>query len=655
MFFVICCVSIFAQQNEFSDTTAANNAGRYQSKNLLKQKHKDYKLHKINTIAKRTMKIGDKKTNTEWYVMDAALSDFGIKVKQQNWKEEQLEGFEYDETKAQDGFGEEYTLYKKKQSEWNILLDTKGWKISKNEAEPDAVEKTVKKADDTDGVLYGKLDEIIETQSLLLQGFVSKSKKENGLTYEEKIVDVQGISVTLYKKKVKGTGSAKQEDEKKKAEEEKKRIENDQKAEQKSVEALSINVTEKNRRIDSVEQANQAAIDAVNKKAEEANAKIDKLLDIMKTIAFIAVLFMILLPVVLLFIKKKKSKKMDNSAVQGTQPVVTLVNPTPEPQVQPKPQQQPSQSQPEIVTSVTPPPQTKTTISKPSPAFAVDAENWIVVGASVVGNGHISQNLPCQDSHKYEYLGGSWGIAVISDGAGSAQNSHIGSKIVAERSVFHLKNLIIARNWHKKNELPTETEWSQISFATLKAVRDDMSAFAKKQNIDLKSLSATVIVVVHTPNGILAAHIGDGRAGYKNENGEWKALITPHKGEEANQTIFVPSDFWDIPAYKMSGVLVPESIVVGEKPFAFALMSDGCENTAWLFNQKDGKTGKFFDPNKPYPNFFNPLVDTLQSFRKNKVDEKERAEKWVRFITSGNKSFEKEQDDKTMILGVIYM
>jgi hypothetical protein len=105
----------------------------------------------------------------------------------------------------------------------------------------------------------------------------------------------------------------------------------------------------------------------------------------------------------------------------------------------------------------------------------------------------------------------------------------------------------------------------------------------------------------------------------------------------------------------MSDVLVPESVVVREKPFAFTLMSDGCETTAWLCNQKNEKTGKFFDPNEPYHGFFNPLDETLQSFRNNEVNLEERKEKWKNFITSGNKSFEREQDDKTMILGVLYM
>ena len=62
--------------------------------------------------------------------------------------------------------------------------------------------------------------------------------------------------------------------------------------------------------------------------------------------------------------------------------------------------------------------------------------SWVLVGASVRGNGHIESNLPCQDNHKYEELEKGWGIAIVSDGAGSAAHSDMGSKIVVERGLF---------------------------------------------------------------------------------------------------------------------------------------------------------------------------------------------------------------------------
>jgi len=283
----------------------------------------------------------------------------------------------------------------------------------------------------------------------------------------------------------------------------------------------------------------------------------------------------------------------------------------------------------------------------PSP---IDSQ-WMMLGASVKGNGHIQSNMPCQDNHKFESIGNGWGVAVVSDGAGSALHSELGSNVIVERGVFHFKNLIEKEEWQKNNTLPTDMEWWQKSYDTLKTIRNEVTLVAKKNNVEVKSLSATCLVVIYSPLGLLAVHVGDGRMGYKSVAGEWKAMMTPHKGEEANQTIFLVSDFWSIPNFALSGVLVPESIVVREPVKAFTLMSDGCENTSWLCATQNPETGKYFDQNKPFEGFFNPLEETLISFQANNVSGEEQQAKWNKFIESGTDGFVREQDDKTMIYG----
>ena len=290
--------------------------------------------------------------------------------------------------------------------------------------------------------------------------------------------------------------------------------------------------------------------------------------------------------------------------------------------------------------------------NEPKPEPKQKQGEWVVVGASVKGNGHIESNMPCQDNSKFEILGKGWGVAVVSDGAGSAAHSELGSKVVVERGAFHFKNLVEKEGWMDKNTLPSDAEWLQKSYFVLKTIRNEVEMVAKKNNVDLKSLSATCLAVVFSPMGLLAVHVGDGRMGCKTASGGWKAIMTPHKGDEANQTLFLISEFWDIPNYVQSGVLVPESIVVREPVEAFAVMSDGCESTAWLCTAQNAETGKYYDQNKPFEGFFNPLEETLASFHKDNVPEEERKEKWYKFIESGTKGFVKEQDDKTMILGV---
>lgn len=287
-------------------------------------------------------------------------------------------------------------------------------------------------------------------------------------------------------------------------------------------------------------------------------------------------------------------------------------------------------------------------------SFAFDDDKWIVVGASIRGNGHASAGLPCQDNCSFRSLGDGWGIAISSDGAGSAENSATGSKIVVSRGLTHFESLVLSRGWKTDGKLPSDAEWMNGAYTALKAVYNDMSVFAREKGIDVGTLNATAIVLIYSPFGVMVTHIGDGRCGYRNSQGEWLPLITPHKGDEANQTIFVSSDFWSIPNYVMSGQLVPESRVLRVCLTGFVLMSDGCEATAWLCNQYDSAVGRYCDPNLPFSKFFDSVSANLIAMHGASLPLEERKSAWEQFL-AGNGKFAKEQDDKTMILAVLNM
>lgn len=286
-------------------------------------------------------------------------------------------------------------------------------------------------------------------------------------------------------------------------------------------------------------------------------------------------------------------------------------------------------------------------------SFTTEQGDWFVVGASVQGNGHLDGEVPCQDSHAYEYISDEWGIAVTSDGAGSAKYSHVGSAVTASRALYHFKELIQVHKWIEDKTLPEDHEWTSLAYNTLRKVYEDLRAFAGKNDFEIKDLSATIIVVIHTPYGLLMCHVGDGRAGYRDTEGKWHTLLIPHKGEEANQTIFLPSNFWETPFYTMSGVFVPEARVIRDKVSAFTLMSDGCENTAWLCHTLNTETNKYYDRNLPYDKFFEPVIQTLRSIQDDEQAKTECAETWYNFIKDGNPSFVKETDDKTIVLAIL--
>ena len=273
---------------------------------------------------------------------------------------------------------------------------------------------------------------------------------------------------------------------------------------------------------------------------------------------------------------------------------------------------------------------------------------WVIVGASVIGKDHIRLGKPCQDSFHYELLRNGWGIAIVADGAGSAQNSHLGSAFVAKEAARrYFGDLIVKQGWYMGKNIPSEEEWQELANNKWKEVRGDLEGYAKREDLDAKSLACTAIVAVFSPTTILVTHIGDGRAGYRNDKEEWKPLIKPYKGEEANSTIFLTSISWreESPKYI-------ESKIINDQITAFTLMSDGCEKHAFECSKVDAD-GNWSDPNLPYSRFFESLANNLLQMKTKGINPKVMHEKWETFLESGTEGLENEADDKTLILGVL--
>lgn len=293
-------------------------------------------------------------------------------------------------------------------------------------------------------------------------------------------------------------------------------------------------------------------------------------------------------------------------------------------------------------------------INYPLPKTYISGEDWFMVGASSIGKSHISLNKPCEDNHICNIIKDGWGIAVVCDGAGSAINSLIGSRYLSSKTANVFKDFLLFNKFVHENKLPNEVEWESISKLAFRSIYESLSDFTKQKKIEFNSVASTVILIVFTPIGLLSAHIGDGRAGYCDTKGEWKALITPHKGEETNQTIFVTSSSWyNVNDFTMSGVLVPECRVIPEKVSAFTLMSDGCESHSFHCSKMDMETNKWMDPNLPSEKFFNPLLKQLKTLVENKVSMDDITSSWINFVEKGTSGIRDEPDDKTLIIGIL--
>lgn len=321
-------------------------------------------------------------------------------------------------------------------------------------------------------------------------------------------------------------------------------------------------------------------------------------------------------------------------------------------------------------------------------------EYGYVAGLSIQGRSHIQDGTECQDYHYFENLGEGWLLAIVSDGAGSAREAARGSKANCELASQMIKRLLAVKKWKETSYFPSEKEW-HIEIANIfeiiqavinKSAASQAASYKKEQEEKIEKLkadlqrsqgkekaqitetikkseknaaqilqgrdfNATLIVLLKSPKGMMTAHIGDGRMGYLSNNCEWHSLMTPHKGDEASSTVFIPSNWnrqMEIPAFMMKGAYLPDTRVVEEIPKAFVLMSDGCESFSWNCTAYDHEKRIYYDRNTPFDRFLNPLIDYL-----NKVsDLNQRVDDMIDIINIGTVGGKREMDDRTMLLWV---
>lgn len=278
----------------------------------------------------------------------------------------------------------------------------------------------------------------------------------------------------------------------------------------------------------------------------------------------------------------------------------------------------------------------------------VFTNNQKTLGISFQGDSHLKATpaVPCQDCHSFTKINENWSVAIVSDGAGSKEHSDMGSNAVCAAFTHYLTHILTKDKRFVNGDIPNEKIWDLEFRALLNTFQSQLKSIKPFNTFDFESLAATIIILAYSPKGYLFAHVGDGRAGVK-VNGEWKTILTPHKGEEANQTIFSTTiEFNKKPTLMMSGVFVPETKVEEASIEAFVLMSDGCEDGAWTTYQRVNLPDGDFrveDVNQPRAQTLEQLMSIIDA------PEAEQQAKLIDFITGYNKGFKTEGDDKTIL------
>lgn len=154
-----------------------------------------------------------------------------------------------------------------------------------------------------------------------------------------------------------------------------------------------------------------------------------------------------------------------------------------------------------------------------------------VIAASVAGQLHASQNLPCQDH--YQYAKGRNLVAIVSDGAGSAKYGKIGAKTLCMTLCDLLKN---ANFNHIEDEI----------IRAVKIVRQKLILHRynkSKDDLGLAPFAATLVGVVYKKDRGVFFHIGDGAALSLHDQTDFIAS-RPENGSFSCETFFFTQQAW---------------------------------------------------------------------------------------------------------------
>lgn len=202
------------------------------------------------------------------------------------------------------------------------------------------------------------------------------------------------------------------------------------------------------------------------------------------------------------------------------------------------------------------------------PAFV---SRWMTVAAAVPGVSHEKNGESCQDAvHTIRQDGVT--VLALADGAGSVRYARQGAECATR----------CACDWISRSfDALWDMEPAEIAVSVVQQALERLQPLARELSAAPRDLASTLAFVAVKRERYIVGNLGDGVIGCE-RRGQLDVLCHPRRGEFANQTYFLTSDF----AARCFEIKKGDS----QDVTAFSLMSDGAAEA--FYQRRDKSLGR---------------------------------------------------------------
>jgi hypothetical protein len=253
-------------------------------------------------------------------------------------------------------------------------------------------------------------------------------------------------------------------------------------------------------------------------------------------------------------------------------------------------------------------------------------KSWRYAFNSVIGTSHTHCGWPCQDASECSVLYAKSGepvlIAIVSDGAGSAECSEIGAQLACSLFVSEMTSLF-------ENDGSVQDITCDFAKGWVQHFQNEVSVRAEAEGRTSRDFACTVLAAAVGTDRAAFFQIGDGAIviSSQEEPEEYSWIFWPQKGEYENTTIFAT----DVRALEQI-----DHDFVERRIDEIALFTDGLQRLALHF-QSQTAHAPFFHP------MFTPLRQSPEGFS-------EKLSHSLAAFLSSPQVNDRTDDDKTLVL-----